>query len=109
MAALIGMGHKLDSLRWIYTEINKRPLYTGVPLLPEYEEFLSRRGFKLLAKRWTPLAGWGDAIFIKKEDFNYYIFARLLVSSYSFYTKQLFHRARAVARIRSRLRFRFID
>jgi len=106
LAALIGMGQKLDSLRWIYSEINKRPLYKDVPLLAEFEEFLSRRGFKLLAKRWTPLAGWGDAIFVKKEEFSYLIYTRLLLSSCLFYAKQLIHRVRAVARVRSRLGFK---
>jgi FkbM family methyltransferase len=109
LPALLGMGDKLDSLRWIYSEINKRYLYTEVAQLWELEEFLSKKGFRLLAKRWTPSAGWGDAIFVKKEEFSYWNYMRLLVSSYQFYAKQMFHRARATARIRSRLGFKSLS
>ena len=109
MAALIGMGDEIKSLRWIYSEVNKRPLYKDVPLLPEFEEFLRAKGFKLLAKRWTPLAGWGDAIFVKKEEFRFLTYIKLLFSSYLFYTGQLFHRIRAISRVRSRLGFKAIS
>lgn len=104
LEALIGMGSKIDAISWIYTEINKKTLYENGPLLPEIKEFLSGKGFKLLAKRWTPLAGWGDAVFVKQESFTYLVYFRMLIFTYLFYAKQFSYRLRAFIRIRSRIK-----
>lgn len=102
LAALQGLGEKIRSIRWIYCEVNKIPLYDNVPLLSELKDFLKEKGFRLLSTRWTPSAGWGDAIFVQKKEFRFMAYLKLLVLNQRFYIIQAFHRVRAITHLRTR-------
>jgi FkbM family methyltransferase len=50
----------------IFTEVNYREMYKGCALIGEIEEFLTDKGFVKVEEVDTG-AGWGDALFVKKE------------------------------------------
>ena len=62
--ALIGLGDLLKSVIWVYTECNKEDVYKDVPTVTKIDEFLKTRGFKRVATRWMPKAGWGDCLYV---------------------------------------------
>jgi len=105
LAALQGLQSNINFVRWIYTEINVRQMYREAPLLQELKNYLSAKGFKLQGKRLNPGGGWGDAIFVRKEEFSYLAWIRLYFSTSKFHTTQLWYRIRGFIRLRSRLRF----
>lgn len=65
LQALKGFGKYLKDIDFIYTEVNKEPLYEGCCLLPELDSFLSENGFKQVELSMTT-ANWGDAFYIKQ-------------------------------------------
>lgn len=65
LEALIGLGDRIESVRWIYTEVSRRPLYAGAPLVDELDQFLASRGFRRTASSWKS-AGWGDALYTRE-------------------------------------------
>jgi len=65
-----GLGPRLAEVKWIYTEVSKRPLYEGGVLYPEIKTFLEQNGFKVMFIEWDRRAGWGDALFIRSELCN---------------------------------------
>jgi hypothetical protein len=56
------MGERINSVKWIYTEVNKRMLYEGIPLVNELDEFLGSHKFRRVATSWFG-KGWGDALY----------------------------------------------
>lgn len=54
----------LESVAYIYSEINCNALYKNCVLLPELDEWLFRRGFSRQETKMTP-HGWGDAFYTK--------------------------------------------
>jgi FkbM family methyltransferase len=66
LAVLKGMGRYIDqpSIKGIYLEVNREPLYKGIPLIAELDEFLAAADFHRIATAWTR-AGWGDALYVK--------------------------------------------
>jgi len=50
----------------VFTEINYREMYKGCALIGEIEKFLADKGFVKVEEVDTG-AGWGDALFVKKE------------------------------------------
>lgn len=65
-----GLGPRLAEVKWIFTEVSKRPLYEGGVLYPEIKTYLEQNGFKVKFIEWDRRAGWGDALFIRKELWN---------------------------------------
>ena len=64
LEALTGMGDLIRQVRWIFTEVNRREMYAGIPLVAELDEFLSQQGFRRVVTLWNP-AGWGDALYVR--------------------------------------------
>ena len=64
LEALKGLGHRLDSVKWVYSEVSKRQLYAEAPLLNEVDSFLASKGFYRIATSWKS-AGWGDALYAR--------------------------------------------
>ena len=62
LLALKGMGNLLDNVDYIYTEINKRPLYKDCALIGDLDLYLS--DFNRVITEWTPF-GWGDAFYVR--------------------------------------------
>ena len=45
LRALRGLGDRIRDLRWIYCEVNKKPLYVGAHLVGEIDAYLAQFGF----------------------------------------------------------------
>lgn len=65
LEALKGLGDKIEQVRWIFTEVNRREMYSGIPLVGELDDFLAQQGFERVVTLWYP-AGWGDALYARK-------------------------------------------
>lgn len=65
LKVLRGMGEYLDGFKWLYLEINQKPLYIGCPMVHEIDDYVADFGFKRVETKWTG-AGWGDCFMIKK-------------------------------------------
>src|SRR6185295_12468113 len=56
LLALQSAGSLLDNVRYIYTEVSHRPIYSGQCLFDEVDAFLAKRGFRRCTKvdrtRW---------------------------------------------------------
>jgi len=66
LEALIGYGEKIHSAKWIYLEVNQKPLYKGCATVDQIDEYLSEKKFRRVATRWTP-NGWGDALYCSND------------------------------------------
>lgn len=66
LLALKGAEKLLESINYVYLEVNEKELYDGCGLLPEVDLFLEKHGFKRVEINITP-HGWGDAFYIKKS------------------------------------------
>lgn len=64
LLALKGLGTYLDSIQYIYTEVNVASLYKDCVLLPELCTFLSKAGFEMKEINMTP-HGWGDGFWVR--------------------------------------------
>lgn len=64
LLALKGFGDLLNSIKYIYTEINTNSLYTGCALVSEIDEYLEKFGFKRVETKMTEFE-WGDAFYVK--------------------------------------------
>lgn len=67
LEALKGFGLRLDSIRWIYMEVNREQLYQGIPQVDEITIWLRERGFVKAVSLWTPF-NWGDALFVRNNQ-----------------------------------------
>jgi hypothetical protein len=57
-------------VQYIYTEINKVPIYEECTLVWELDTYLSGFGFKRILTSWYKNDGWGDAMYIKSNSKN---------------------------------------
>lgn len=64
LLALKGMD--LTHIRYVYIEVNEKPLYKGIPLLPEIDAYLLKHDLHRVETKMTDW-GWGDAFYIKKQ------------------------------------------
>lgn len=55
-----------NSLRYLYLEVNRDPLYKGCGLVGEIDEFVGRFGFERVLTEIYPHLGWGDSLFVKR-------------------------------------------
>jgi FkbM family methyltransferase len=70
LEALKGMGQLLEKVSWIYSEVNWKELYKGCAIISEVDDFLGKNGFLRVATFREPFVGWGDALYIRIEEFN---------------------------------------
>lgn len=63
--ALKGYSAGIQGVKWIYMEVNSRPVYEGCPVLEEIDEYLKGFGFDRKTVRWWKRDGWGDALYIR--------------------------------------------
>lgn len=66
LMALKGMGELLDSMNWVYVEVNLTDLYRGCPLLSDMDTFLLSKGFVRRETRITKYM-WGDALYQRRK------------------------------------------
>jgi len=64
LLALKGMGSLLDSVDYIYTEVNEKELYEGCCLISDLDDFLS--DFDRVLTEMTPF-GWGDSFYVRRR------------------------------------------
>ena len=67
LEALRSMGDRINSVKWVYTEVNKRMLYEGIALVSELDQFLGSHKFHRVASSWTK-KGWGDALYTRDHE-----------------------------------------
>lgn len=68
--AIEGLGNRIDSVNWIFTEISKRELYTGATLYKDLDVQLSELGFRRVFTAWDRRAGWGDALYTRTSTYK---------------------------------------
>lgn len=66
LEALKGFTGRLGSVKWIYSEVNKKELYKNCARVSEIDAFLVPYGFKRKITRWT-IHGWGDALYVNEN------------------------------------------
>lgn len=64
LLALKGASELLHHVKWIYTEVNVKELYSGCCMMNEIDDYLTKYSFFRAATQMTP-HGWGDALYIK--------------------------------------------
>lgn len=67
LEALKSLGHYIDQIDYVYTEVNDKELYEGCALFGELREWLEMKGFKVTDKAMMSDCGWGDAFFIRTK------------------------------------------
>jgi FkbM family methyltransferase len=65
LEALKGFKDRLELVRWIYCEVNKKELYKNCAKVEDIDLFLKQFGFKRHLTRWT-IHGWGDALYVNQ-------------------------------------------
>jgi FkbM family methyltransferase len=65
LKAIKGLGSYLDSIRYIYTEVNVGEVYKCNDRIEDLDEFLISKGFERIETKITPYE-WGDALYTKK-------------------------------------------
>lgn len=66
LMALKGATQYLDSVDYIYSEVNNAELYEGGCLVWELDEFLGDLGFNRVETTFT-VHGWGDAFYVRSK------------------------------------------
>ena len=64
LRALKGLGRHLDHVKWVYAEVNTRPLYEGCCLISDLDDFFHSSGFQRVATKIAGKASWGDALYV---------------------------------------------
>ena len=68
LEALIGLGEHIHQVKWIYTEVNRKEVYRECTKVDEIDTYLQSFGFKRVATRWCFGKGWGDALYVHKNN-----------------------------------------
>lgn len=64
--ALRGAEETLKHIKYIYAEVNATEVYKGAMILPEFDKYLSEKGFTRVEMKWGAEPHWGDAFYIRK-------------------------------------------
>jgi len=65
---LKGATEVLKHFNCLYLEVNEKELYKGCGLIGEIDEFLKSFGFTRVQTEWCGNFGWGDAIYLNKQN-----------------------------------------
>lgn len=68
LQALKGLGNKLNSVDWIYSEVNAKEVYEGCSRIEDLDQYLLSKDFKRVCTKWAGSAGWGDALYINTRN-----------------------------------------
>ena len=91
---LRGMGNLIDSLDYIYTEINDEELYQDCAKLEDMDNYLASNGFSRVCLRRSGRSGWGDALYVR-NNLHLRKSARVSIKTFYLYLK---HRTDGVYR-----------
>jgi FkbM family methyltransferase len=67
LEALIGLGHYIHQVKWIYSEVNRKEVYINCTNVKKLDLYLQTFGFSRVATRWCLGKGWGDALYVQKS------------------------------------------
>ena len=67
LKVLRGLGRLIDSLEFIYTEVNDAELYVNCAKLKDIDIFLDLHGFNRVCLRRAGNSGWGDALYVRRH------------------------------------------
>ncbi|MDB4396125.1 FkbM family methyltransferase [bacterium] len=73
LRALKGMGDYIDSIDYVYTEINDAMVYEGNDLLVDLEDYLLSKGLYRADIHLLSHLGWGDAFYVRRPVQEVYI------------------------------------
>lgn len=80
LAALKGLGTRIDDVALIHAEVEFEEIYSGQPLFPEVRAFLESHGFRFLG--FTIYARHSaDAVFANRRSFGWFALLRALAAS----------------------------
>ena len=65
LLALKGLGDKLSSLEYLYTEVSHREMYTGQVMFKELNDYMIKKNFSILNN--LSLSGWQEDVVYKKK------------------------------------------
>lgn len=65
LKALKGMEEYLNSIDYIYTEVNSDYVYENCALVGEIDDYLGKFGFNRMETSWCGENRWGDAFYMK--------------------------------------------
>lgn len=65
LSAFRGLGHLMDGVKCVNTEIEYKPIYSGQPLYDDVKKFLESKGLTEIHKTCRYDGFWGDAIFVR--------------------------------------------
>jgi FkbM family methyltransferase len=65
--AIVGLGSRIESVNWIYTEVSKTELYTGATTFTHLEKQMKELGFDRVFTAWDRRVGWGDALYARSS------------------------------------------
>ncbi len=68
--AIQGLGHRINSVNWIFTEVSKKKLYAGATQYKVLDTQLSELGFRRVFTAWDRRAGWGDALYARSSTYK---------------------------------------
>lgn len=77
--AIAGLGHWINSVNWIYTEVSKKELYKGATVFRDLETQMKFLGFSRVFTAWDRRAGWGDALYARTSVYKVSTKQRLLI------------------------------
>ena len=83
---LRGLGKLVESLDYIYTEINDEELYKDCAKLKDLDSFLESKGFSRICLRRNGRSGWGDAFYVRKE-FHFRQSKRIAAKTFYLYVR----------------------
>lgn len=76
LEALSGLGKRIEQVQWVYTEVNRAELYSGIPLVAELDEFLNKAGFSRVCTVWTD-GDWGDALYCRRSSYLKFLLVKV--------------------------------
>ena len=66
LLALKGLGNKLSSVEYLYTEVSHKEMYTGQVMYKELNDYMIKNNFSILNK--LRLSGWQEDVVYKKKS-----------------------------------------
>jgi len=69
LSVIKSFGSLISQIDYIYTEVNREPLYEGCCLVDEIDKYLDEYGFVRTHTKWTK-ANWGDAFYMKRQAYE---------------------------------------
>lgn len=67
LPAIKSLGNRINEIDYIYTEVNRKEVYSDCTKVEELDRYLKDFGFSRIATRWYLKEGWGDALYVRNS------------------------------------------